>query len=106
MIPLLQNDSYPSEEGDIEERRIVVDELECKQFDDQSIVVSRLCPMILWNNTSISSNPLLLKTMYTKVMRNYEIRHLFSCISFLVMCMRVWFRIPLLPVTIFAIMIY
>ena len=55
-MQLPRNNSYPSEEGDIEERRVVVDELERKQFDDQGIVVSRLCPMILWNYTSISSN--------------------------------------------------
>ena len=35
------------EESDVDKRSIVVDELESEEFDDKSIVVSSLCPMVL-----------------------------------------------------------
>jgi hypothetical protein len=39
--------SYPSEEGDVEKRRIAVGELESEEFDDQSIVILGLRPVVL-----------------------------------------------------------
>lgn len=39
--------THPSEEGDVEERRVRIDELECEQLEDQRVVVLSLRPVVL-----------------------------------------------------------
>ena len=41
--------SYAAEEGDVVEGRVGVDELKREQFDNETVVVLRLCAMILYS---------------------------------------------------------
>ena len=48
--PGRQGKAYPSEEGNVDERRVGIGELKCEQLDDEGVIVSRLCSVVFWKN--------------------------------------------------------